>query len=158
MTSELRRALLAQTLALSGSVLLALGLRHRVRRWGAATSCSMWLLVPASMVAVLLPHVQATGAAPTAGAQSGMPVSAIRSVVHFSFVAGDTDSPRDLAGLGDVRVDRGSRRSLWLFPRPATCLRKEPGDTFGFTAPVALANGDLSRSDGPVTAEAHPAS
>lgn len=89
MTSELLRSLFALTLASSGAALLTLGLRHPVRRLlGAAACCSMWLLVPSSMLAVLLPQLRASDATPVGPAPIVPPLPAVASVLHRSFVTG----------------------------------------------------------------------
>src|SRR5215471_9095594 len=56
MKSELVTYLVALTIASTLAILLTLAMRRGVRRvFGAAAGCSTWLLVPAAMLAVLLP-------------------------------------------------------------------------------------------------------
>jgi beta-lactamase regulating signal transducer with metallopeptidase domain len=87
MISELLRSLLALTLASSGAMLLALTARRPVQRWlGVATACSMWLLVPVSMLAVLLPHERGAGSTTSSLLLRSHPVSAVESVLQGALV------------------------------------------------------------------------
>ena len=84
MKTELLRVLLALTIASALSILVTLAIRRVVRLvFGAAAAYSTWLLVPASMLAVLLPNP------PDAGSAIGIflridPVSALQSALGRS--------------------------------------------------------------------------
>jgi beta-lactamase regulating signal transducer with metallopeptidase domain len=63
MTSELLRELIALTIASTLSILVTLAIRRGVRAvFGAVAAYSAWLLVPAAMLALLLPTPHSSGA------------------------------------------------------------------------------------------------